>query len=180
VLRIVPNCVYTVGYRWRHDAQIRAARQPPLPPVTLAEAAGLETEPTAAALVVALTAALANARPPAVEPALMDAAAAAAYTAVSRKFLREASLAGEVACVTLRGRGVGARDLLRWTREDLDAWVERSRVPATSTGAVLHTTTPAKPATRSTTPVALRRPRKTAQAAPVLSARDAIRQKRAA
>lgn len=115
-------------YRRRHYAQIRAARQPPLPPVSPTAADGLEQEPSAAALVAALTAALANVHTPAAEPALMDAAAAATYTAVSRKFLREASLAGEVSYVVLRGRGSGTRDLMRWARDDLDAWVARCRV----------------------------------------------------
>lgn len=113
------------------------------------------------------------------EPSLMDVESAAAYMAVSRKFLREASLNGEVAYVELRGRGAGARDLMRWRREDLDDWAARCRVAANSAGAVLNTKTPAKPTKHATAPVALRKASSAAKGGPVLSARDAIRKKAA-
>lgn len=109
-------------------------------------------------------------------PVLLDAAQAAAYLGVSRQFLRQASLAGEVAYVDLRGRGTGARNLMRWRIADLDAWIERCLVPAT-------VTTPAAIASKAPSPtpapptggrVQPRAPGTRGRAEPLRSARAAI------
>lgn len=108
---------------------------------------------------------------------LLDAAQAAAYLGVSRQFLRQASLSGEVAYVDLRGRGTGARNLMRWRIADLDAWIERSLVPATvTTPAALKALTP--PQSRSVsaghrTPP--RAPGTRGRSRPLLSAKEVLR-----
>lgn len=108
---------------------------------------------------------------------LLDAAQAAAYLGVSRQFLRQASLAGEVAYVDLRGRGEGARNLMRWRRQDLEAWIERSLVPATvTTPAALKAVAPPQPRTAPAghrTPP--RAPGTRGRPRPLLSAKDAVR-----
>lgn len=67
--------------------------------------------------------------------------------------------------------------MMMWRTVDLEAWISRSVVHATSVGAVLGTVTPAPPKTHAMAPVALVKPSRATGGGPVLSARDAIRKK---
>jgi hypothetical protein len=108
------------------------------------------------------------------EPLLLDARRAAAVLSVKVSWLRAATASGQIACVRLRGRGTGARDGIRWLREDLKAWQEAHHVPAVEAGQAQLTVVPRQRGPR--TPAMPPRAAGTrGKATPLLSAREAIR-----